>query len=493
MLPDAQNPSPDEMQFATLAPIAARSLPLRRLLNRIALAVVLLLVLVTAPVWVSALQQASRRLFPPPPYAGGLVYTITQFGALAALRSDTGATLWQSNRFDYQDVRLYGSVLLADLQPGQGLRALNPRTGQILWESHVQENAAQLHYALVETSCALNGRAYSLYYLPSALLIWDLEASDLATGKRVWSLDSQSANLHGEAIAYVSCVGQNLFALTKQQSSNDPKLAMFTLMHVDPTDGHIIWRFAPQLAAYLYPVIVTPHQLVVSAVPLIMTPVDQVSSSVFRLDLETGEIAWQLQASAKTAIFTSSTIILTGPSLVNAQNASMLNPDNLPFVAYTVDSGQTLWTLQGNYAEPPYFSIAAPDGFHTIIEADGVTALDGDQGWVGIDVRTGSLRWQQHDTHMQVGIAQSGDLLQDGHMLFITNQGGTLAALNIDNGAISWSDEDLPNQIQYLVGSDAQTLYVFTAGNNLIAFNKATGKMRWQVHIIGSIQVPTSG
>ncbi len=121
---------------------------------------------------------------------GEFVYTLGAFGDLYCLELETGFPIWHRNiAADFGSPKLtWGhsvSPIIAEgrliVQPGgsdASLVALNPDTGEVIWQS---SGSAPSYSALV--ACRVRGKTQIIGYDESSLGGWDLQ-----TGQRIWKL-----------------------------------------------------------------------------------------------------------------------------------------------------------------------------------------------------------------------------------------------------------------------------------------------------------------
>ncbi len=235
-----------------------------------------------------------------------------------------------------------------------------------------------------------------------------VEARNLETGKRVWSVETGSQIQAGVSVA------SNIVVVGSEEGE---------VIALDAETGKELWRN-----------LVSSELLAPAAIGEGFVVVRTVDGKLFALDAKTGERKWFFDRSVPilTLRGTSSPIITRG--------AVISGFDNGKVSLFLLENGKPIWEKR----------IAQSTGrseLERMVDMDIKPLLIGDKLYAvtyngniaAINLRSGQIIWQREMSSFQ-------NINSDGLRLFVTTADDEVKALSINGGATIWSQNNLKNR-----------------------------------------------
>jgi outer membrane protein assembly factor BamB len=168
---------------------------------------------------------------------------------------------------------------------------------------------------------------------------------------------------------------------------------------------------------------------------------------------------------------------LSAPVLAG-DTAVVASPSAL--AAFSLSDGGSVWTLERDGA-PVAPAIASVDGSDVVVWTNGrgpdTASVD------AVDIETGTSVW---DAPIELDDESKSGVGVDGTHAFVGDEGGTLSAIDVAQGTVTWTASTGGSLAGPVAAADGIVVAVVAASDanrsaRVVAFDEATGKVRWDV------------
>jgi outer membrane protein assembly factor BamB len=439
--PEPQDFSPDINYRETSIASSKKIIHLtsRRLITATTIVIILALVAAATPWWTNAAQGLWRRIFPPPPYTGSLVFDVS-LATLTARATTDGRVIWRIPSIPQSGAFLRdGATLYIIPQGQQRLLAIRVSDGHQLW-AHPVPLADYVYFV---------GSYHHTLYIRTYM-------TTLGTGTLL-SVDEETGSPKSEAADIASAtidMSVHLMAYCQRLDTEHTS----TIVNLD--SQQTLWQ-------HKLPGIICESVLKDTLfIDISHSPISK-SSKLVAFDLLTGATLWQTNSINGIFPYSSTTTLIV--------ESSSLGKDDT-FTAFDTTNGAQLWSFTSTGANTTTLFYA--ESWHK----DPGNIFLSDAQLVSIDECTGTTLWTLPTQAIAANL-QSWQADMDATTLYFADR-SQLLALDFKTGAVRWHTTDthyVPTSL-YLHG---QVLYE-TVGAQLLARNASTGKVLWQQPVSAS-------
>jgi outer membrane protein assembly factor BamB len=432
-----------------------RSLPARAIFNAITIVVVVTLIAVSVPLWLGPARQLWMRLFPPPPYAGSLFYTLEENGGdFIARRTTDGSVQWRLKNTSQETFSVSDGGTIYDFVSGQHLlRAIRPRDGHIIWQSRV--------------SIQNTDYVAPIGFDQAAIYLWDVHAATTQTGP-VLAFDKQGGQLSwtspDASDALIDAASRSLLLCNITQIKGSRETLALTTIDLSTKAqrwNHTLTQSNSPSVGWLCGL--TPTRAYGT-----LSQGQPFASAVSTFDLQTGAFVWQ-KLVAGSLSGADRDLLYFSTALGNQAGAGQL-------IAIQMADGSQRWSAPAGAYDPAYFFASGTPAIGKAL------VLHAPDELAAIDTQTGAFLWALKTTAVDPSGNQWDIEQGDGNVVYYEDASG-LYAVDALSGRINWKSTDY-HYFEISAGFstlhfDRHQLYVIQ-GLRLSALDPSTGVLRWQ-------------
>jgi outer membrane protein assembly factor BamB len=423
-----------------------RSISSRALIQGLTFMVVVALLAVSIPLWVSPLQRLWGDVFPPPPYTGSLVFT-EEGEYLTARHMTDGGIQWRLPLAGINSGAVqYGNALYVTPYSDQAIHVekLRAQDGHLLWQFTRQ--GYDQFFVL-----GLRGTHLIGWYQNGPTGKGRAVALDDTTGRTLWvtpEMTDAQGNLAG-----------NELLLCQDNARSDGQPITYGLSSVDLLTGKQRWSQTITLKQSA-PFNGYNCGATATVAFLLINPSQPGELEAF--DLATGAPRWHIPVTGYLTAYDLGVAFFS--TWIGGGESNSATGDRLS--AVRIADGSLLWSIPGQYVP------LVGNGISELIRG-GVVLVHAAEGLAGIAASTGTVLWSWPG-HAPAGLPDWDVVSNGGNVLYYADEGG-IAAIDASTRQVLWQDiianaATLSISGRQLFASDQQSL---------MALDATTGRVHW--------------